>query len=197
MGQPAFADMLKKTKTNDKPKKAKTDIPVVKVSDGLKVDIDKYQEAKKNKKIAEAEMKARETKIIDFGKKHQDKEGFANRFRHSFKFDGNRSSVKFVSSNRYSINPDDSRQIREILGTSFDDMLEEDFSVALKPEVFQDEGLQARLMEALGEDFEQFFETRSSLKAKPGFDEKIYRVVGEEELFVLRTFVRQYKPSLR
>ena len=68
-----------------------------------------------------------------------------------------------------------------------------DVSIAL----FQDPDLQNELMELLGDRFGDFLETSVNLKVKEDFDKKIYQVVSEDQLPALRTFCRQYKPSLR
>ena len=197
MGNASFADMLGKTKTT-KPKAAsKSTVPVVEVPDEIKEDIDAFQAAKKDKKVAEAEMKVREASVLDFGHRNQDEDGFRGRFRTSYQFNGVKDKVKYVSTNRFSINSEDSRQIKEILGSKFDTLMDEKHDVKLKPEVFTDEALQSQLMEAVGEDFGKFFETVSSLNVVEGFDGKVYQAVDKDGLFILRTFVRPYKPSLR
>jgi len=193
----SFNDMLKKTKSDAPKKKAKTSVPEIQLPDSLKEDADAYKLAKKNKKIAEAEMTTRGGKLIDYGRKVQDKDGFNRDFRHSYTLKGDKEKVKYVSSNRFSINPDDARQIQEILGSAFPDLIEEDHTVMLRPEVFKDEGLQQRLMNAVGEDFADFFETVTKLKVKEDFDKNVFKHVEKKDLPILRTFVRPYKPSLR
>jgi hypothetical protein len=127
----------------------------------------------------------------------QDKDGYNDDFRHSYALKGNKETVKYVSSNRFSINPEDARQIQEILGSEFGNLIEEEHTVMLRPEVFKDEALQQRLMNAVGEDFPQFFETVTKLKVRENYDKHVFKHVDKKDMPILRTFVRPYKPSLR
>jgi hypothetical protein len=63
--------------------------------------------------------------------------------------------------------------------------------------VFTDAALQADLMELVGERFADFFETSVSLAVCENFNQLIYQVVEPEQVGQLRTFARQYKPSIR
>ena len=105
--------------------------------------------------------------------------------------------MKYVSSNRFSINADDEGELREILGNEFDSLMDRKFEVTLKAEVFQDEELKQDLMGLVGQRFGEFFDTKISLKVQEEFDRRVYATVVEKELPTLRTFARPYKPSLR
>ena len=75
-------------------------------------------------------------------------------------------------------------------------MIDSDFSVELKPEVLENEELQAELMKLIGDKFAMFFTTRKTLRVADDFDRKIY-LLSEKKVKNIRAFVKQYKPSLR
>jgi len=195
----SFDDMLAQAA---KPKvakaKAKSKMPELDPPEDIREQVDKYIEAK------EAETKAKTAKdyaseqIIGFVKPHQDKDGYSGMFRHSYAIPGNKGSVKFVSSNRFSVSAEDEDMLVEILGDAFHELIEKKFDVMLKPEVFQDADLKAELENSLGDRFSAFFDVVSTLKVRDEFDKKIYQhVTDEKTMEVLRTFARPYKPSLR
>lgn len=194
----SFDDMLAKTA---KPKvtkaKAKNKMIELDPPKEIREEVDKYIEAKEAEKIAKAAKEDAGEHIIGFVRPHQDKEGYGGMFRHSYAVPGNKGKVKFVSSNRFSINAEDEDQLLDILGDEFDTLIERNFDVSLKPEVFQDEGLKTDLMSLVGARFGEFFDTKISLKVKEEFDKRLYGTVGEKDLPALRTFARPYKPSLR
>jgi len=194
----SFDDMLAQTA---KPKvakaKAKSKMPELDPPEDIREEVDKYIEAKEAEKIAKAAMDDAGERIIGFVRPHQDKEGYSGMFRHSYGVPGNKGKVKFVSSNRFSINADDGEQLVELLGDEFDSLIEKTFEVSLKSEVFQDEELKTRLMELVGPEFGTFFDTKVSLKVRDEFDRRVYSVVEDKDLPALRTFARPYKPSLR
>jgi hypothetical protein len=203
MAQPArkikagFGDMLK-TATTKKKATSKSKIPVIDASDHIKEAVDRYITATKAYKEAEAEKKEAGGTIIDFTCVRQDDDGYNNNFRHSYSIPGmNDSQVKFVSSNRFSINAEDAGQIEEILGDKFSELIEQKFTVKLRPEIFEDSDLQEELMNRLGDRFAVFFETVTSLKVCDEFDRKVYQAVDSDSLAALRTFCRPYTPSLR
>lgn len=192
-----FAQALKDTETKTKPAKKKNGAPLIKLTDRLKEMVDQHKAAKKKKKEAEAVISQTGAELIKHTRKTQDADGFGGDFHNSYELPGNDGSLKFVSTNRFSINPDDEAQIREILGLNFDDLIEEKHSVSLRPEIFEDENLQQELMNAVGDRFSQFFETKKSLVVKDDYDRKVYQAVDEKTLEILRTFVKQFKPALR
>ena len=203
MGQPAkklgpsFAAAVKATAKKPAAKK-KASMPTLDAPEDVQEAIGRYVEAKELNKKSKAEMDEAGDEIITFVRARQDEDGYNHRFRHSYAIPGtNGSQVKFVSSNRFSINSDDTEEIRQILGDHFDQMIQEKFQVSLREEVLEDEGLQAELMGLIGDRFGDFFETKQTLAVQDGFDGMIYNVVEKESLPLLRTFVRQYKPSLR
>jgi hypothetical protein len=192
-----FAKALKKTKTDAPKKPAKKQMAKLFAPDEIKEQIDIYQNAKKTKKQAEAEMSASGDIILDFGRTEQDKDGFNNDFKNAYEIEGFEETVKYVSSNRFSVSASDENQLRELFGGDFDELMEEKVEVVMKEEVLKSEELQKRIMAAVGEEFGDFFETKSTLKVREDFDKNIYKVVSPEKLPAVRTFCKPYKPSLR
>jgi len=194
-----FMDMLNKTKTDTpKPKAKSKGSQTLEVSDDLKTDIDKFVQAKADKKKAEATMKATEPRVIQAAREHQDEQAFNGNFSKSFDIAGHKEKVKFVTADRHSVKGEDAKSIKEILGDNFDDLMEQDTEVVVKAEVFSNPELQKLISDALGDRASEIFETRVTLKTKDGFDEKVYKAVKDaDDLNLLRTFVKQNKPSLR
>jgi len=197
--RPSFADALASTAKAKAPAAKKTSVPVLEAPQEVKEAVDLYIDAKEREKIATAEKDASGQVIMDFVKPVQDTDGFKGAFRHSYGVPGTKpqNKVTFVSSNRFSLSGEDADKIEEILGKHFPEMIQKKFQVKLKEVVLSDEALQAELMELIGEKFGDFFDTEVSLAVKEGFDQRVYTAVQAEALPDLRTFCRQYKPSLR
>ena len=182
--KPSFAAAMKATTTKAQAKK-KTTMPTLEATKEIQAAVAKF-------------VKASGDEIITFVRSRQDDDGFKHCFRNSYAVPGeDGSQVKFVSTNRYSINPDDAEELQQILGDEYGDMILEKFQVNLKEEVLENEDLQDELMALVGDRFSEFFETKQSLAVAEGFDGRVYSVVDKENLPALRTFARQYKPSLR
>jgi len=193
----SFAKALSQTKTSEPKTAPKKQMAKLYPDDTVKQEVDNYQKAKTKKKKAEAEMEASGTVILDFANKCQDTDGFAGDFKNAYQIEGFQESVKYVSSNRFSINSADVDQLREIFDEAFDDLIQEDYEVSLKEEVFKNQDLQNELMSLVGERFGDFFETKVTVKVKEDFDKNVYKHVSKEQLPVVRTFCRPYKASLR
>jgi hypothetical protein len=191
------ADALKATAktTESKPKKDK--MPALEGPPEVMEAADNYIEAKTAYKMAEATMDQAGDMLIGFVRQVQDQEGFAGRFRNSWAVLGHKHQAKVVFSNKFILNADDVEQLTEILGEHYDHMIQAKYSVKLKEEVFTDEGLQAELMEVIGDRFADFFETTTKLEVCEHFSQLIYQTLQPEQLAALRTFARQYKPSIR
>ena len=160
----SFDDMLAQTaKPKTTKAKAKSKVPTLNTPKDIRGEVDKYIEAKQAEKMAKTAKEDAGEAIIGYVQPHQDKEGYSGMFRHSYAVPGNNGTVKFVSSNRFSINAEDSEPLMELLGDSFDDMIERTFEVTLKPEVFLDDELKAELMSLVGSQFGTFFDTKVSM----------------------------------
>ena len=194
-----FSDALKKTAKKPAKKTAKKGMPILDAPLPIREEVDNFIEAKTNKKMAEAVMELSGSEIIEYAKSKQDADGFGGLFRKSYAVKGITAGnkVSFITSNRFSINPDDSEVIEEILGDKFENMIEVKHDVRLKADVFTNEELQERLMGMIGENFDEFFDTVTTLAVKEDFDKMAYTAVNEEDLSKLRTFVKPSKPTLR
>jgi hypothetical protein len=148
--------------------------------------------------VIEAEVENSAAIIRDFVQPFQDADGYKGNFSTSYAVRGHEESTKFVSSNRFSINAEDSARIAEILGDQYGDLIDEKNTVKLKDAVFENEALSTRLMELIGDEFAEFFETITTIGVKEDFNKLIYRTVTlPEKLTELRVYCRQYKASLR
>jgi hypothetical protein len=195
--KPGFADKLKATAKAQEPKPKKDKMPVLEGPPEIMEAADNYMEAKTNLKMAQATLDQAGDQLIEFVRQVQDQEGFAGRFRNSWAVLGHKHQAKVIFQNKFSLNPDDADQLAEILGDQFGNLIRETFSVKLKEQVFQDEELQNELMELLGDRWEDFFETTTKLEVCENFSQLIYQVLEPGQLAGLRTFARQYKPSIR
>ncbi len=194
----AFAKAIDATSTTEKKSKArKKTTPILdNAPNDVKSAVDHYVENKKLMKEHKAEMDAAGDAIIDYAETERDKDGFAGNFSKSYDVHGDKEEVKFVTSNRYSVNADDEELLTELLGGKFAELFETLFNVELKPEVLADEKLQGELMKLIGDKFSKFFTSTKTLRVADDFDKKIY-LLDEDDVASLRSIVKQYKPSLR
>ena len=192
-----FGDMLAKT-AKAKPKSVKKST-MKQITPPAKVRkmVDDYIKAKTVSKKCEAVMNTNGNIIREYDQKVQDEDGQKGRFTGSYQIMGNKEFTKFITVNKFSINSDDKPEIQAILGNEYPQLIEENYKVTLKDEVFEDENMSAFLMELIGEHFDDFFDTVVSLKAKEGFNSAVYRAVDVDQLELLRTFCKQNKASLR
>jgi hypothetical protein len=193
----SFGDMLAATATKAEPKAKKSSMPTLQATPEVAVAVDQYQESKVNYKQAEAAMGAAAETIMVFVREHQDAEGFAGRYQGSYAIMGNRHQAKVIYANKFSINSEDEAELAGLLGDNFENMIDKKVSVKLRAEVLENEGLQEELMVLIGDRFPDFFETTTSLSVTEGFSREIYRAVPPEQMDALRTYARQYKPSIR
>jgi hypothetical protein len=195
----AFKKALEENATTKKPvsKKAKG-MPVLdNAPDVVRESVDHYVKHKELMNEHKAEMDAASDVIIEYGEQVQDDRGFEGNFNKSYKIHGDQEEVSFVSSNKYSLNAKDEETIKTLLGKHFNELIEEVFSVNLKPEVLENEKLQKELMELIGSQFSKFFDTIKTLKVADDFDKKVYTLLNKTKLNNVRSFVKKAKPSLR
>jgi hypothetical protein len=186
-----------KVESKSKAKKVDDSILTDIVPNEVKADIKKLVDAKKAMKKAKSEATVAEKSIIEFGVAHKDREAFAGNFKKSYKIAGDDdTTVTLVTANKWSFNDDDLDEINEILGDEADDLIEKDYTVKIKSDVFTDEERQQELMALLGDRWNDFFETTVSHKPVSDFDEKIYKL-GKDKVDDLRVYMKQSKPSVR
>ena len=194
--KPSFGAMLGATKkTEAAPKKGK--MPTLDAPPEVREAVDRYQEAKATIKQAEAVCDVDGAIITGFVREKQDADGFARKFSGSYAVMGFKSTAKVVYANKYSLSGEDAAQLAEILGPNFEPMITQKHTVSLKAEIFEDEALQAELMELVGDRFAEFFETKTTLGVCEEFNKIVYQVLKPEDLENLRVYARQYKPSIR
>lgn len=208
----ASADFLSKVKAgaSKAPEKAKAKCKgkvVYDAPENVKKLVNEFCSNKKKLKALEAEIKFAESEILEFAKADQDKSAFSGDFVKSFDLPGfdkpeegepEKAVIKFVSTNRFSINPADQEVLQNLLGKSYDDVIEEELKVVLKKGVLEDEEKLAKLAKVIGDDFDDFFESSLSLKVQTDADKKVYKVAGDQDsLDELRTYMKPYKPALR
>jgi hypothetical protein len=195
---PSFMDAMKATA---KPKKAaakKSTIKTLEADEKVKDSVDALVKAKATEKKAKADISLHGGIVIGFTQDHQDTDGFKNKFQNSYLIPGNDDNqIKCISSNRFTINSEDAGALQELLGDEYDEMVKTKYGMTMTEEFMESEELQKELMEMVGERFSQFFKTTVSLSVKEKFNEKIYKILSAEDLPALRTFAKQYKPSLR
>jgi hypothetical protein len=195
---PSFGEALAKTAKAAEPKAKKSKMPTLQPENPeVAQAVDDYQEAKIQYKMAEATMDQAGTILQEFVRQHQDEDGFKGHYQGSYAVMGIKHQAKVVYANKFTINPEDKDSLREILGENYDYLLSERYSVKLKAAVFEDEALQAELMELVGERFGDFFDTEVKLTTCENFSQAIYQAVEPGQLDNLRVFARQYKPSIR
>jgi len=194
---PSFGDALAATKAAPKPAAKKSSVPNLAATPEIKEAVDTYMESKQNMKQAEASMDAAGEILAAFVRKAIDDDGFNGRYHNSYALAGNRHAAKVIFANKWTINPEDEGELAAILGDAFAELINKKFTVKLKAEVFENEELQGELMALIGDRFGDFFETETKLNVREGFDAEIYRVVSPADLDALRTWARQYKPSIR
>ena len=192
--KPNLADLLKQTQKDTK-EKSKSSVTILETPPEIKAHVDALIKAKKAVKIAEAEKEAEQEPIKDWVGTIQDEDGFAGKFKASYKIQGSEDTVTYVSQNSYSINIEDRNQIEEILGEEgFAELIEEKNTVTVKPSILENP---ETLLEVVGDRFVEFFESETKLVVREDFNSRVYRYVTPEKLQLLKTFVKRKEASVR
>lgn len=196
----SFAQALETSKVDSTTKKSsKSSMPVISDAPAeVKTAVDTVNAAKAEIKKQKAIQTKAESHIIDYVQPIQDRDGFAMRHSKSYEVEGNETSIKYVTSNRFTVNIDDKNNLVDVLGQDgFDDRFEIKKSLKAKDAIFSDEDLQKRVMDALGDElFGELFEYSETLAVKKDFD-KLQFALDKDTLSDLRVFAKQYKASLK
>jgi hypothetical protein len=194
----AFAKKLENVKVEKISAAKKSTMPVIEnAPEDVKLAVDAVTEAKAELKAAKAKLAKNETVVIDFVTPIQDKDGFAGNHKKSYEVKGVNNSVKFVTSNKFSVSGADEENLTELLGEErFNERFEKSESLSVKAEIFKDEVLQEKLLALIGDHFDEFFEYTAVLKVKEDFDKKQFDL-NEDEVADLRVFCKQAKPALK
>lgn len=197
-----FKEALKKNKVAKEPAK-KSSVPILSnVPANIITAAKKYQELVDKKKEIEGEMANNHQVVADYCSEIQDQRAFSGSFSKSLKIpvgDANEDKhLMYTTKNVFKIDPESEGDIKKLLGKNFVNLIQENFEVTLKEEVFQNEALQKELMTLLGDNFAKFLNSTSSFKVKENYDEKIYEMAGnKDKLAEIRTFIEPQKPSLK
>jgi hypothetical protein len=109
--------------------------------------------------------------------------------------------VLFVTQNRFTAPKDEEtlEELRNMLGDEADSVIQEVPKVTLKPEVFENEKLQEKLVELMGDCFDEFFSTEVTVKLyATNLGERLYKIAADQdELDDIRSLMPQAKPALK
>ena len=171
----SLTSLLEKNAVVKKPVAKKSKAPSIELPAELKVAVDKVNEAKVAKENAESEIELYGSKIISHVREVQDRDGRASNYSKSYDVAGEKekSSLKVVFANKFSIAAEDEHLIEEILGDKYPELIETKYVVTVKAEVLKDAKLSKKLETLLGAEFNTFFDVVKSLVVVKDFDEKI------------------------
>jgi len=193
----AFGNVIKKSTG---PKKASTRVNA-QVNDEVRNAVDIVIADKAEIKRLEQEQKDKETVIIDHVRPQQDKLARSDQFTKSLDVAGNKGSLLYTTTDRFSVPQDDDSldALKKLTGKKFDDMFETVQTLSLKKEVVKNEKLLdkiAKICKKAGLPVEDIFEGGEKIVAKTDLDRRQYDLT-EKELNQFRTLVRQNKPGLK
>ncbi len=184
--------------TNNK----KTKKPTIVLNDVNSRYLEKYLNAKQAMKAAEGEMRVLEAPLLEYCTNYMNLQAQQGIFSSSYVVvsDDGKTSATFVSQDKFSLPQDEDSisSIKSILG-EYENEIEEQPVVTLKPEVFQNEELKQELVTILGDKFGKFFQVTKRYTMKQGFAERIYKVASSNNLDVneLRQHCGQAKSYLK
>lgn len=198
----SFQALVSKKATTKKPaSKGKKDTPVIELNEKLSKQLAALIKAKENKRAAEAALKQAEEGLLEVAQERQDNDGFKGVYSGTYVLKGKDTSVKYIASDRYNVPQEDEAlsEIEKIVGKkAYGKIIEEEMTVSLRPEVFQDPEKQELLVKLVGDKFDELFETTVKYKAASGLKENIYSFVKDvDKLQDLRDVLPQYKASIR
>lgn len=195
----AFKQAIAKSKSATQPAAKKSSMPIIEITDSnVSSAIADFIDAQGREKSAKADKEFAGATVIEHVRAIQDKKALKGDFHKSYQVKSDSGNVKFVTADKFSVNDEDEDNLKNLLGESYDSLLEEKVSVTLKAEIFEDEKKQTELMNLLGDKFAEFFDVNTKLQAVKGFDEKIYQAVDSQaKLDEVRTYAKQNKPSVR
>jgi hypothetical protein len=158
--------------------------------------IDQFVEEKGKEKKAKAEKEYAETEILKWTREQQDAYAVKGNFQKSFKVLGEKETVTFVSSDKFSpIGEANIEGLKEVMGKKFEELIIQKTTVLIKEEVLTDESLQEELMELIGDNFSKFFTASVVSVPVEDFDQKIYTM--GPRVAQVRQLVKQTKPALK
>jgi len=191
-----------------KAKKEKDKMMTLAPPEKIRKMVDEVVHWKQKEKEAKAEKEASEVDVLAWVKERQDTDGFNNDFQKSYRVQGIKDTVTYVSSDKFSpIKPEDLPTLREAIGKRFDELIEKQTTVMLREEVVsgpRSQELQSELMglfktvygDEFKEKFQAFFIAETAYLATDGFDRKLY-TLSRKIVERVRDLVKQTKASLK
>jgi hypothetical protein len=180
--------------------KKKNQIPEIRLNSKDSCNLRLFLKNKKAMKKSEIAMRIAEEPILKLCQTRQDNDAFKEKFAPSYELVADTSeTVKFVSLDKFSV-PNEKNALnvlKKLLGNEFNKEVIKTSTIALKPEVFQDKKLKKELVDLLGSNFNKFFQTIVSYNMKSGFNERLYKILTENEIKNFRTICKQSKASLK
>jgi len=176
--------------------------PVISLDKSNSANLVAFLAAKKKMKEAEGEMRLIEGPLLELCTKKQDDDASNSDYNGSYSLitEDKVTKATFISQDKFYVSNDEEnvKELKSVLGSEFDNEVEKESSVTLKPEVFQDEKLKKELVNILGANFSKFFQTTVKYSMKSGFDERIYKFAKKpEDLIKLRALCGRAKPYIK
>jgi len=178
----------------EKKDKMETIVP----SESLRIKIDEFVEAKKKEKEFKAAKENRESDILEYANEKYESNGLNGNFQKSFRLQGVKETVTFVSSDKFSsIKPEEIAVLKELLGDRYAELIEAKTSVSIKEEVFSNPELRKELISYVPKDvFAKFFKAETYYSTTDGFDRKIF-TLPKKTFDKIRSMLKQAKASLK
>ena len=89
--------------------------------------------------------------IVSHVREIQDERALKGDFVKSYSVKSDQGNVKYITADKFGVNPDDEETLKTLLGKNFGELIVEKVTVTLKEEIFADEKKQEELMELLRE----------------------------------------------
>lgn len=164
-------DLLKKAAAAKPVTKGKSKTPEVQ-RDDLNEAVDKWIEASKMEKDAEALKAQAEAVILPEAEAERVKASMSDgEFHSSVKING---KITTSVQSRYSpVKSEDEDAIKGVVGAKFDEFFKSKTDVALKPALLEDEAAMGKIVAAIGEEnFGKFFDVKQTLVVSNAFHEQ-------------------------
>ena len=170
------------------------------VDDEIRNAVDRVISIKAQVKDLEAEQGTKEGTIIAHVRPQQDEQARSGNYSKSFDVEGNDGSLVYTTSDKFSVPQDDDTQdeIKKLVGKKYDSMFEVQRTVALRSDVLKDDKLVNKIVSTLSKaGIDNIFEVTDKIKTKKGLDERVYELMDQDKLDILRTLIKQNKAGLK
>ena len=196
-----MASAFDKIKKAAAPAARKTEVRTATVNDGIREAVDKLIDAKAASKAIEAQIVECETTIIEEVRPQQDQLAIAGDFVKSLEVPGNKGTVLFSTTDRFSVpqDPEALAALQKLCGEKFGEFFGEKQTLSIKSAVLANEETLnkiAKACEKAGLVLGDIFDNTVKVVAKDNLDRKQYEL-GAKKLAEFRTMVKQNKPALK